>query len=412
MPQHPRRSARAPRYGARAFLQTFRTRLGTPTKIGLVSSNERRQLRVLQLLAHDDTGGTELMIAMLAPELRRQGVGVEVAFLQGHGPISERLLGDGVPVHPLGTRGVCASIPRLAVLLRGQRFDVINVYGIKASLLARGIARCVRQPAILVCGVQGLHVTETERFDSRKARVALWLERRLSPLIDLYESNSTGALEVLRSAGIEPSKLRYIPNGIDLAQWPMRSTPPRARVPMVLCTARFVPRKRQADIVRAAAIMRDRGVAVSLVFAGDGPTLAAVAELIVESELQSSVRLLGDVDAESLRNHFGDATAFCLVSTWEGMPAAVMEAMARGVPVVGSNVNGINDLVDDLVTGLLVPPCDPNAIADALTRLIADPNLCCDLAAAARARIEERHTLRIMAAEKLSLYSDVANAGQ
>ncbi len=350
------------------------------------------------------------MVAMLAPELRRQDMDVEVAFLHGAGPVSALLARDGVPTHTLGVRHLTSSAVRLAMLLRRRRFDVINAYGIKASLLVRLLARLVGQPAAIVCGVQGLLVTETDRADSRKAVIALRLERLFSPLIDLYESNSTGALDVLRNAGIQPAKLRYIPNGVDLALWPMRGGPPSTGMPAVLCTGRFVARKRQADLVRAVAILRERGLPVRVVFAGAGPTLPAVKALVSEEDLGSSVELLGNVDATTLREHFENSVAFCLVSTWEGMPAAVMEAMARGVPVVGSDVNGIRDLIEDSVTGLLVACGDPTAIANALERLICDPDLCLRLAASARARIEQRHTLSIMVAEKSSLYADVTNA--
>lgn len=371
------------------------------------TSGPQQGLRVLQVLAHDATGGTELMVAMLAPELRRQGMDVEVAFMQGRGPTSALLERDEVPTHSLGAGGAPASVARLAMLLRTRRFDVINTYGIKASLLVRTVAPLVSQPAAIVCGVQGLHVTETERPDSRKAAIALRIERLFSPLIDLYETNSHGAIDVLVRAGIEPAKLRYVPNGVDLARWPMRREAPAAAVPVVLCIARFVARKRQADVVHAAAILRSRGVRIRVVFAGTGPTLKMIKELVSHHGLDDDVQFLGEVNAARLCEEFEQAVALCLVSTWEGMPAAAMEAMARGVPVVGSDVNGINDLIEDSVTGLLVPSGDPRAIADAIARLLSDVDLCRRLATSARALIEGGHTLGIMAAEKRALYSDV-----
>lgn len=350
------------------------------------------------------------MVAMLAPKLCQQGMDVEVAFLLGPGPVSARLSRDRVVTHELGTHSTAMAVLKLVALLKSRQFHVINVYGIKASLLVRVVGRLVRQPAAIVCGVQGLHVTETERLDSWKARFALFLERLFSPLVDLYESNSLGALEVLREVGVRPAKLHYIPNGVDLDRWPMRSCPPAAATPSVLCTARFVPRKRQEDIIHAVAILRDRDIGVRVIFAGDGRTLPGIEKLVAERELGSSVEFLGNVDPPTLSAHFDEVTAFCLVSTWEGMPAAVMESMARGVPVVGSNVNGISDLIEDEKTGLLVPKSDPPAIADALERLIRDPDLCRRLAVAARGHIEEQHTLDIMVAKKRSLYCRVATA--
>lgn len=368
------------------------------------------KLRILQVLAHDATGGTELMVAMLARELPARDIDVEVAFLHGPGPVSARIREQGAVVHSLDAGyGLGGAAVRLGRLLRRGRYDVVNVYGIKASLIVRVLARLVARDTAIVCGVQGLHVTETEDIESPKARLALLLERWSAPLVETYEANSTGAIELLRQGGIPSAKLRYVPNGIDLSLWQPRAEMARPDPPRVLCMARFVPRKRHQDIVEAVALLRERGVECRVTFAGEGETLDAVRAAGETRGVADCLTFLGDISHREIDREFDAASAFCLPSAWEGMPAALMEAMARAVPVVGTAVNGIEDLIEDGLTGLLVPPRQPAAIADALERLFSDPELARSLAAAGRRRIEDRHNLAMMVTAKQHLYDSVAS---
>ena len=101
---------------------------------------------------------------------------------------------------------------------------------------------------------------------------------------------------------------------------------------------------------------------------------------------------------------------FCIVSTWEGMPGAVMEAMARGVAVVGTDVNGTRDLVVDGETGVLVAPERPGEIAAALRALLEDRDRALAMGAAGRSRMEAEFSVEAMVERKARLYVDVARA--
>jgi glycosyltransferase involved in cell wall biosynthesis len=364
-----------------------------------------KTLRVLQVLATDATGGTELMVVMLARELRARGVEVEVALLRRRGPISERLRAEGVPTYSLeGLGATVGSGLRLARLLRGRRYDLINAYGFKASMVARVVARVRRPRPQVVCGVQERHVTETEDVDSPKARLAGAIERRAAPLVDVYEANSTGALDVLQEYGIDRSKLRYVPNGIEVERWPFRGNGSEAHEPLVICIARFVARKRQIDLVHAAEMLTRRGASFRIVMAGVGPSLEEVRAAANNSAAAERLEFPGEIARVDVVELCRRAAVFVLPSTSEGMPASLMEAMALGVPVIGTAVNGISDLIEHEKTGLLVPPCDPSALAAALERLLEDRELGARLAAAARRRIEERHSLEAMITAKEALY--------
>lgn len=369
----------------------------------------RPPVRVLQVLTCDDFGGTELMVATLLERMNRKLVTSELVTLDAPGPVAAQVRRSGVPVRSLGGSGLAVAFGRLALILRGERYDVVNTYGFKASAVIRILVRLLGHGAILVNGVRGLHVTESERVDTLKARAVLAVERLIAPWVHVYDANSMGALELLAERGIDRERLRYIPNGIDVEQWPVRpANADRDRVPTVVCVARFVPRKRQRDLVAAVARIKADEISLRVVLAGDGPTLSEVRRYAEELGVDDVVSFPGQVDRAGVRQLLAEADVFCLSSLWEGMAGTVMEAMASCLPVVGTRVNGITELVEHGCTGLLVPPERPDLLADALLELLIDADRRARLGRQGREKIAREFGLDRMVAAKEDLYRAAA----
>jgi glycosyltransferase involved in cell wall biosynthesis len=367
-------------------------------------------VRVLQVLTCDALGGTELMVASLVERLEPSEVQATVASLDTEGPVSRRLRRAGFEFHSLGGRGTLATLAHLARLLRRGRFDVVNAYGLKASMAARFLAAVLAPSAAVVVGVRGLHVTDVENPHGLRGRAILAFERLTSRLVAVYDANSLGAVELLTRSGIDPRRVRYIPNGVDPSGWPAAHRSDRVGTPTVICVARFTRLKRHQDVLAALARIRERGVQFRAVFVGDGPTRAASVGMASELGLGQVVKFPGMLSREQVREQLADADVFCLASLWEGMPGSVMEAMMASLPVVGTDVNGIRDLVAEGVTGLLVPPRDPPALANALDRLLEDRQLRLRMGAAGRDRVLRGFSIERMVAEKQRLYLAVAGA--
>ena len=358
--------------------------------------------RYLQLHPCDVLGGTELMVVRLAKELHRRNIACDVATMAPPGPIAGMLAEARVPVHSLRSKSP-SGIRQLARLLRHGRYDVVNAYGFTASMAARAVVKGLRLPTRVVCGVQGLHVTEVEDMSSAKSRVAAWLEKAASPLVDLYDCNSPGAVRFLAELGIDQDKLGYVPMGIDPADWPI-AEPVSGSDPIVLSLARFVPRKRHVDLLDALLVLHQEGTPFKAILAGDGPTREAVMRRAEALGLSRAVAFPGAVSPAEARATMRRASLFCLPSTWEGTPTVVLEAMASGVPVVGTDVNGTADLVRHGETGLLVPPKRPDALARELSSLLRQPGTAKRYAVAARALVESEYTVEVMVDQKLKLY--------
>jgi glycosyltransferase involved in cell wall biosynthesis len=166
--------------------------------------------------------------------------------------------------------------------------------------------------------------------------------------------------------------------------------------PVILCPASLLPVKGHRYLIDAMALLRDRGVLAELLLAGEGELREAITAQIAALGLEDRVTFLGAVPHDRLLAMYAECGVMITVlgsvdlggGLHEGIPAALMEAMSHGVPVVGTATGGIPELLNG-DAGLLVPPADAPALADALERLLADPDLRRRLGARGRARIEE-----------------------
>ncbi|HQT85983.1 MAG: colanic acid biosynthesis glycosyltransferase WcaL [Acidiphilium sp. 37-64-53] len=196
----------------------------------------------------------------------------------------------------------------------------------------------------------------------------------------------------------ESHKINLVYHGIDLTHFSARAAIGAAigaaPIPLVLSVGRLVPKKGHDDLIEACALLRDAGVAFRCMIVGAGPLHAELAALIERHDLAGTVTLEGAMTHAALIDLYRRATLFALApriaddGDRDGIPNVIAEAMAIGVPVVSTDVSGIPEVVRDGETGRLVPPRDARALADAMGRLLADPDQAQALAAAARALLE------------------------
>jgi glycosyltransferase involved in cell wall biosynthesis/aminoglycoside phosphotransferase (APT) family kinase protein len=178
-------------------------------------------------------------------------------------------------------------------------------------------------------------------------------------------------------------RVRVIHAGIDPAVYRRLPPPPqrRGRIPRILCVASLRPYKGHAVLLEACRLLRDQGITFRCELVGDGPLRPELERRIAELGLQDVVRLFGALPQNQVARRLGRSSVFVLPSVvapdgqMEGIPVALMEAMAAGRPVVASDLSGIPELVQDGVSGFLTRPGDAAGIAAAVKRLIGDPCL-------------------------------------
>ena len=208
-------------------------------------------------------------------------------------------------------------------------------------------------------------------------------------------------------------RLRVVPNSVDLRRLgPARGA--AAEPGLVLSVARLIEKKGLADLIEACALLRGRacGPGLRLELVGDGPLRG---ELEASAErLGVEVRFRGALPQEQVLELIRRAAVFCLPSVVaadgdrDGLPTSVLEAMALGVPVVTTAVNGLTEAVLHGRTGLLVPQHDPAALAAAIERVLSDPVLAARLSVDARRHVEDGFSLERSATLLRSLFPEAA----
>ena len=202
-----------------------------------------------------------------------------------------------------------------------------------------------------------------------------------------------------------------IHNGIDL---PATAAPAgrfraelgvTAHVPLALSVGRFHEQKDQESLIHAWRMVAGTHPDALLAIVGSGGLEGRLREAAAADGVTHSVRLVGP--RATLAEAYVDADVLVLSSRWEGLPYVVLEAMAYGLPVVSTSVDGIPEAVVDGVTGLLVPPEDPVALGVALERLLSDPSRGRRLGKAGRVWVAEEFTLGHMVDRLAGVYREV-----
>ena len=345
-------------------------------------------------------GGTEGQFVEVACGLDPSRWSVHVSCLRAVGPLRMRLEAAGIRARSCG-RGSFKS-PRfplavweLARYLRAHRIRLVHSFDFYSNILGVPAARLARVPVI---------ASQRELGDLRPRlqRRVHWMALRLA---DSVLVNSGAVAERLRlSRAVAPGRLVVIPNGVDLARFSPAPEPGRGRPGLITVgtLANLRPEKGIQDLLRAMSLVRDRYPQGRLAIWGGGPLRADLEGLIGELGLRAEARLHGPTTEPEAALRALDI--FVLPSLSEACSNVLLEAMASGLPVVATRVGGNPVLVEDEMTGLLVRPGDPDALAKAIIRLVEDPMLARRLGASAYDVVRSRFGVDRMLSRVQALY--------
>ncbi len=363
--------------------------------------------RILFVSTSTTVGGAEKTLFALATLLDHRRFPVAgVVSLKPGGHYARRLSEQGVAVRTLGVKRApsLADARRLAEIIERERPDIVHAVMYQAIQLARMAKPLTAAPFTLVSSPR-------VNYRSRSLWTLLvdrWLKERDDLLIAECEASRRFLIQKL---GYKPGKVITIRNGVDLAGWPASKIDRRKKRMelrlgsgdlLVGSLGRLDRQKGFAALIEAMAKLKDTPLRCAIL--GDGPERARLEALIRKHRLEASVWLLGEKD--DVPSWLSAFDLYCLPSLWEGLPNALLEAMALGLPVVASAVDGVPEAVTAGKDGLLVPPAAPAALAAALRSLASDPARRAALGAAAKATVSERFTLRRMIGEYERAYEN------
>jgi glycosyltransferase involved in cell wall biosynthesis len=265
---------------------------------------------------------------------------------------------------------------QLPALLRTLRYDLVVGFDIDGFL--RSGAGGDTPYLVAIKGV----IAEEMQHEGGRTRllfeVLSRLERHNARGADAVLTTSAycrGAIE--RHYGVPAPRVLLVPEGIDLPRWRrIAAAEPRARDgATILCVARQYPRKHIADLLRALPIVLQAAPHTRTVIIGDGPQHAALRRLAAELGLGVAVQFRGSIpDDDQVARCYRQADIFCLPSVQEGFGIVFLEAMASGLPIVAARAAAIPEVVPQGRAGLLVPPGDVMAVAEALIELLKNPD--------------------------------------
>ncbi|HJZ45593.1 MAG TPA: glycosyltransferase family 4 protein [Roseiflexaceae bacterium] len=262
----------------------------------------------------------------------------------------------------------------LPALLRTLHYDLVvgfDIDGVRWSSARGGTP--------YVASIKGV-IAEEMQHEGGRTRLLFELLSRLEG----YNARHADAvlttsdycrMAILRHYGVPPSRVRLVPEGIDLAHWRELAAhlPQSSDGATILCVARQYPRKHVADLLRALPAVRRAVPRARAVIAGDGPEHARLRALASGLGLDDALVFTGALPDDKLALLYRQADIFCLPSVQEGFGIVFLEAMACGLPVVATLAAAIPEVVPDRRAGLLVPPGDVGALAHALIELLARP---------------------------------------
>lgn len=363
--------------------------------------------RVVHFVTGGFSGATQVAVD-LCRAARRSGPFEPVLVLRRkrHTPMQrvEALRAEGLEVHLVDGWAHVLTVAQLARLLRTLQPQAVLAHGFPEHLLGRRAGLKAGVPVL----IQVEHNTR-ERYTPWSR----WWTRRLAQQSAAVVGVSEGVRQTLLRLGLPADKTLAIPNGIDLTRFAAADAQPfDQRLPQILMSARFARQKDQPTLIRALARLREQGLRPRLVLAGSGSGRA-------EQACRALAQQLGVLDQIDWAGHVADLPArlmqtriFALATHWEGMPLALVEAMAAGCACVASLVPGVEGVLEDGVTGLLVPEAAPEALAAALARLLSDEALAARLGAAAREQALRAHSQALMLARYEALLAAVARPSQ
>lgn len=302
-----------------------------------------------------------------------------------------------------------SEIWRLSRSIHHFQPDIVHTWLFTGNLWGRLAAKLAKAPVIIAGEMTIVPVEQLPVYNFP-------INKILARWTDMITANSQAGIERLRKDGFEETKLRRIYHGVDVHRFSPDKTKQyrgvirkKLGIPLGVVTicvmARMTQQKGHAVFLQAIKQVVETGSDVRCLLIGDGPERDSLEALTFSLGLSDKVLFLGySQDTPEL---LSASDIFALSSYWEGLPNAVLEAMAMGLPVVATDVSGTAEVIHDRITGFLIPAGDPDAMADRFLLLMKDLDLRTRMGRAGRNRCVREFSLEQSTLQTTALYKQL-----
>ncbi len=361
-------------------------------------------------LFHIDAGrewrGGQRQSLLLVRELVRRGYPVQF-IVQPHSPLHEKALAENLPVWPLRMRSEFGLVAALRLARRMKKKGCVlahfhDAHGASVGSAAAGLA-----------GVPLRVIARRVDFPLKKNFLS---RRKYFRKVDAVIAISEGVKRVLVQSGLDPARVSVVPSGIDFSVH--KTGLPRDYLHkecgfepgdyLVGIVAQLEDHKGHRYLIEAANILKEKTRKVKIVVVGEGSLRMELTKQAQPLNVKDLVYFMGF--RADIPRILASLDLFVLSSHLEGLGSSIMDAMACRLPVVATRTGGIPELVKNGETGLLVPPRNPEALAEAILTLYRDKRQAARLAQAGYDFIHERFSAEAMAEKTLAVYDKIAAA--
>jgi glycosyltransferase involved in cell wall biosynthesis len=367
--------------------------------------------KVVHLIYNLGLGGAERQLFELATRLPRDRFKTTVVRFKPTGEYAQRLEQAGVPVITIGkTRAIdLAFLVELRSVLRRLRPDILHCWMISANTWGCLTAPLAGGDTVVITAERNAY----PELPDWKQRLLRWQAGRSVVML----GNSKEVTASLTRYGVPAEKLQVIENGIDFARFdvPVDRVAVLKRegldptLPLVLTIGRLNRQKDHKTFIAAALNLLSAGVKAQFAILGEGPLLSETRELISSSGYPDGIRLLEARPA--VEDVLLACDVFTLPSLHEGFPNVLAEALGAGKAVVATAVSGSTDMVEEGVTGALIPVGDSAALAAAIQRYLDDPALAVAHGNAGRDFMRANYSVERMVQRYCELYERIRPQG-
>ncbi len=358
--------------------------------------DERRRLKLLHIDPERSWGGGESQVLGLLSYLSLQGHQNHL-LCHPDGPLFREARKKGLAVFPLSIRNEIDLRPifSLRSMIRREAYDIVHFHTKRAHALSLWLGRNHRRARYVV----------TRRMDyppRRNWHTHFLYNRMVDGIIAISHKIADSLLE----GGVRKEKIRIIPSGIDPAPFQTaHGARPDSGPPVIGTVAVLEKRKGHRFLLEAAALLKQQGQELRFRLAGEGSEKEHLQRIALSLGLSEEVSLLGFVS--DIPSFLSAIDVFVLPSLYEGLGVAVLEAMAAAQPVVATRVGGLPELVEDQVTGLLVPARDSVALARSISQLVSQKRIAEEMGARGWERVRQHFTVEQMAKKNEDFYYEL-----
>jgi glycosyltransferase involved in cell wall biosynthesis len=351
------------------------------------------RIRLALLLQDLEFGGTQRYAINLLKHLDRDHFDPELWVLRGSDDMVPLAEATGTKIVRFSEELSIGpqSIYRLLVQLLRSRPQILYTLTVNPNVWGRIFGAATRVPVVIA---------------SLRNRVARQGDKWLWRLSDRMVVNAESLKDLLaEDFSVDPNRIEVIPNGVDTGYF-VPDLSQRSTHPSLIYVGRLVEQKDPFTLLKAFRLLLGDLPHAKLVMLGNGHLRPAIDEFLRTHSLESCVQVCNGTD--DIRPYLQKAWAFVLPSVFEGSPNVVIEAMAGGLAIVSTRVDGVPELIKDYETGFMVEPQDPEALAKAMVKVLSNDEKCRDMGAAAREKAIREFSMERMARLTEQVFLDAA----